>query len=109
MDGLRRSPLDFIGVIWLLVSIIFSAWIYITSHVAAPPAPVPYGDAGARGHAGAGPAGARGLRSGDGVEDDPMMRYLRRGVIFAGILWALFAHPLLTPSCTWAELSGYLL
>jgi hypothetical protein len=36
-----------------------------------------------------------------------MIRALLRGVALYGILWALFAQPLLTPSCGWSELAGY--
>jgi hypothetical protein len=41
MNDLRRSPLDLIGVIWLVGSLIFSTWIYVSSHVAPPLPPVP--------------------------------------------------------------------
>jgi hypothetical protein len=34
------------------------------------------------------------------------MRQLLRGVVLAGIMAALFAHPVLAPHCEWSELSG---
>ena len=34
-------------------------------------------------------------------------RRLLRGVIVAGILAAIFAHPVLAPDCEWSELSGW--
>jgi hypothetical protein len=35
-----------------------------------------------------------------------MVRHLLRGVVLAGILWAILAQPLLVPHCEWAELNG---
>jgi hypothetical protein len=36
-----------------------------------------------------------------------MIRALLRGVALCGILWALFAQPLLGPHCSWSEIAGY--
>jgi hypothetical protein len=38
-----------------------------------------------------------------------MMQHVLRGVLAAGILWAIFAKPVLAPHCEWSELSRLLL
>jgi hypothetical protein len=35
-----------------------------------------------------------------------MKRYVLRSVLVAGIMAGIFAQPLLTPHCSWSELSG---